>query len=151
MYHGVQELTLDVKGRLAIPSKFRTPLLESCVSKLFVTLEHRDYLLLYPEQSWREVEMQLLDLPVVGNAVLKRFQQLVLGHAEVLVPDGAGRILLPPSLRKLVRFDTDVTLVGRGNRMELWSRVAWDAQTEAALDIDEDELAKELGKTTLRL
>ena len=42
-------------------------------------------------------------------------------------------------------------MVGRGNRMELWSRTAWDEQTAAALDIDEDELAEELGKTTLRL
>lgn len=151
MFNGVQELTIDAKGRLAIPTKFRTPLVEEFGSRLFVTLEHRDYLLLYPEVAWRSVEAQLLDLPVVGNATLKRFQQLVLGHAELLIPDTAGRILLPPSLRKLVSFGNEVTLVGRGNRMELWSREAWDVQTEAALDIDEDVLAEELGKTTLRL
>lgn len=151
MFNGVQELTIDAKGRLAIPTKFRTPLLDACDSKLYVTLENRDYLLLYPEPAWRAVEAQLLDLPVVGNSVLKRYQQLLLGHAEMLVPDNTGRILLPPSLRKLVRFDADVTLVGRGNRMELWSRAAWDEQTLAALDIDEEDLAEELGKTTLRL
>ena len=116
-----------------------------------MTLEHRDYLILYPEHVWRDVEAQLLNMQVAGNATLKKFQQLVLGHAEALQPDATGRILLPPSLRKLVRFDTEVTMVGRGNRMELWSRTAWDEQTAAALDIDEDELAEELGKTTLRL
>lgn len=151
MFNGVQELTIDAKGRLAIPTKFRTPLIEDFDGHLFVTLEHRDYLLFYPEAAWKVVEEQLLQLPVAGNAVLKRFQQLVLGHAERLIPDGSGRILLPPSLRKLVRFDTEVTLVGRGNRMELWSREAWDQQTAAALDIDEEDLAEELAKTSLRL
>ena len=151
MFNGVQELTIDAKGRLAIPTKFRVPLQDMSGSHLYVTLEHRDYLILYPEHAWRDVEAQLLNMQVAGNATLKKFQQLVLGHAEALQPDATGRILLPPSLQKLVRFDTEVTMVGRGNRMELWSRTAWDEQTAAALDIDEDELAEELGKTTLRL
>lgn len=151
MLNGTQELTLDAKGRLVIPSKFREPLLAQNGSELMVTLERRDYLLLYPKSHWPHIEAQLLALPVHSNVVLKRYQQLVLGHAEYVTMDTIGRILLPQSLRKLVRFEADVTLVGRGNRMELWSRAAWDEQTHAALDIDEDVLAEELGKTTLRL
>lgn len=151
MLNGIQELTIDAKGRLVIPSKFREPLLVYGSNELMVTLERRDSLLLYPKHEWKAVEAQLLALPVQSNLVLRRFQQLVLSHAESVTMDAMGRVLLPQSLRKLVNFESEVTLVGRGNRMELWSRAVWDEQVQAALDIDENILAEELGKTTLRL
>ena len=151
MLYGTQELIIDAKGRLVIPSKFRAPVLQQGQTHWVVTLERRECLLFYPQMQWETVQQQLLDLPVQSNVVLRRFQQLVLGHAEHVLMDAMGRVLLPPSLRKLVNFQTEVTLVGRGNRLELWSRASWDEQTQAALDIDENILAEELGKTTLRL
>ncbi len=151
MFGGVQELTIDTKGRLAIPAKFKEVLLRHHTPELVITLEKRSQLLLYPVAQWRRVEADLLKLPTMSSPVLKKFQALVLGHAETIELDNAGRILLPQSLRKLVEFDRDVTLVGRANRMELWGRERWDMETAAALDLDEDLLAEELSKTTLCL
>ncbi len=148
MIGGVNVVSLDSKGRLAIPARHRETLLSNFGSKLVVTLEARDHLLLYPEPNWRPVEARLLALPS-GNPLLKRYQKLVLGHAELLDMDGAGRILLSPRLRALVKLDKDVALVGMGNRFELWDAADWDAQTNDALDIDPAELSQHLGDFTL--
>jgi MraZ protein len=148
MFGGVSHISLDAKGRLAIPARHRESLLSAFGHRLVVTLESSDHLLIYPEPNWKPVEQRLLALPT-GNPTLKRYQRLVLGHAETLEMDGAGRILLPARLRELTRLDKDVALVGIGNRFELWDAPEWDAQTNTALDIDPAELAQHLGDFTL--
>lgn len=148
MINGVSMISLDSKGRLAIPARHRETLLSAYGHKLVVTLESADHLLIYPESCWKPVEERLLALPA-GNPVLKRYQRLVLGHAETLEMDGAGRILLPARLRELVKLDKDVALVGMGNRFELWDGAGWEAQTLDALEIDPAELAQHLGDFTL--
>ena len=74
-----------------------------------------------------------------------------LNHAETLDLDASGRILLPPSLRRRVQFDKEVTLVGRADRLELWNRERWEANMNAVLDMDPDELAEQLDKAGFRL
>lgn len=148
MIGGVNHVSLDTKGRLAIPAKVRETLLSGFGNKLVVTLEARTHLLIYPEPNWLPVEQRLLSLPS-GNPLLKNYQRLVLGHAETLEMDGAGRILLPSRLRELTGLAKDVALVGLGNRFELWPAESWDAQTETALDIDPAELSRHLGDFTL--
>lgn len=148
MIGGVSLVSLDAKGRLAIPARHRETLLSAFGHKLVVTLESSDHLLIYPEPNWKPVEQRLLALPS-GNPTLKSYQRLVLGHAETLEMDAAGRILLPARLRELTRLDKDVALVGMGNRFELWDAAGWDNQTTAALDIDPADLAQHLGDFTL--
>jgi len=148
MIGGVSLVSLDAKGRLAIPARHRETLLSAFGHKLVVTLESPDHLLIYPEPNWKPVEQRLLALPS-GNPTLKRYQRLVLGHAETLEMDAAGRILLPARLRELTSLDKDVALVGMGNRFELWDAAGWDDQTSAALEIDPADLAQHLGDFTL--
>ena len=148
MIGGVSTESLDSKGRLAIPAKHRETLLSSFGHTLVVTLESSDHLLIYPEPNWRPVEARLLALPT-GNPSLKRYQRLMLGHAETLEMDSAGRILLPARLRELVGLDKGVALVGMGNRFELWNAEEWDSQTADALAIDPADLAQHLGDFTL--
>ena len=148
MIGGVSLVSVDSKGRLAIPAKLREGLLTSFGHRLVVTLESSDHLLIYPEANWKPVEQRLLALPT-GNPTLKRYQRLVLGHAETLEMDAAGRILLPSRLRELTGLEKEVALVGIGNRFELWDAAGWDAQTNAALDIDPADLAQHLGDFTL--
>jgi len=148
MIGGVSLVSLDAKGRLAIPARHRETLLSAFGHKLVVTLESPDHLLIYPEPNWKPVEQRLLALPS-GNPTLKRYQRLVLGHAETLEMDAAGRILLPARLRELTSLDKDVALVGMGNRFELWDAAGWDDQTNAALEIDPADLAQHLGDFTL--
>lgn len=151
MFGGAYELSIDSKGRLAIPAKFRELLARHYSSFLVATLERRTHLLLYPEAQWRVVEDQLLKLPVAGNKVLQAYQNLLLHNADTLELDSAGRILLPGHLRRLVEFDKEVYVVGRSNRLEVWGRALWEEQNNAALDMDEEVLAAELSKTQLQL
>ncbi|WP_028536705.1 division/cell wall cluster transcriptional repressor MraZ [Paludibacterium yongneupense] len=148
MIGGVSIVSLDSKGRLAIPARHRETLLSAFGHKLVATLESPDHLLLYPEPNWRPVEARLLALPS-GNPVLKRYQRLVLGHADTLEMDSAGRILLPARLRELVKLDHEVALVGMGNRFELWNAAQWDDVTNEALALDPADLASHLGDFTL--
>lgn len=148
MIGGVSVVSLDSKGRLAIPARHRETLLSAYGHKLVVTLESSDHLLIYPEPNWRPVEARLLALPT-GNPSLKRYQRLVLGHAETLEMDSAGRILLPSRLRDLTGLEKEVALVGMGNRFELWNAQEWDAQTTSALAMGQEDLAEHLGDFTL--
>ena len=150
-FGGVHELSIDSKGRLAIPAKFRELLLRHYTPAVVATLDSRHRLLVYPEPEWEGVAKQLLGLKVSGNPALQRYQNLLLHNADTLELDTAGRVLLPANLRRRVDFDKEVTLVGRANRLELWGREHWEAEMNQALDIDPDELAFELSKTDLQL
>lgn len=151
VFGGVHELNIDNKGRLAVPAKFRELLMRRYTPALVVTLDSRRRLLMYPEVEWERVAGDLLNLKTAGNPALQRFQNLLLHNAETLEFDVSGRILLPAGLRRRVDFEKEVTLVGRANRLELWGRETWEAEMEAALDIDPDELAEELNQADLRL
>lgn len=151
MFGGAYELSIDSKGRLAIPAKFRELLARHHSLQLVATLERRTHLLLYPVSEWQQKEQQLLNLPVAGNKVLQAYQNLLLHNADTLDLDSAGRILLSPGLRGMVEFDREVYVVGRANRLEVWGRERWLEQNNAALDMDEDVLAAELSKTQLQL
>lgn len=156
MFRGSHELTIDIKGRLAIPAKFREVLSREFAAddgsaRFVATLENDKRLLLYPETEWEKVEQQLLRLNVKGKPNLQLYQNLLLHNAETLEIDAAGRVLLPANLRRLVHLDKDVSLVSRVNRLELWSREQKAAETEAALAIDAEELDFDLSQTDLQL
>ena len=151
VFGGAHELSMDSKGRLAIPAKFRDILLRRYTSAIVVTLDSRKKLLMYPEPVWEEKAEQILKLKVAGNEALQRYQNLLLHNAEILEWDSAGRVLIPANLRKRVDFEKEVTLVGRANRMELWGREHWEEEMNQALDIDPDELAFQLSQTDLQL
>ena len=156
MFRGSHDLTIDTKGRLAIPAKLREILsrrfkTDEHEPNWVVTLDSRKRLLFYPESEWEKVEQKLLNLNVNGKPNLQLYQNLLLHNAETLEMDSAGRVLLPANLRRLVNFDKEVSLLGRVNRLELWDREQKQAETEAALSIDETELNFDLSQTDLQL
>lgn len=156
MFRGSHDLTIDIKGRLAIPAKLREVLsrrfkTDENEPNWVVTLDSRKRLLFYPESEWEKVEQKLLNLNVNGKPNLQLYQNLLLHNAETLEMDSAGRVLLPANLRRLVNFDKEVSLLGRVNRLELWDREQKQAETEAALSIDETELNFDLSQTDLQL
>lgn len=148
MFGGVSTLNLDSKGRLAIPARYREVVLSKLGSTLVVTLDSSDHLLLYPEIYWKVVEDKLIALPS-GNSALKAYQRLVLGHAEMLDMDTAGRILIPSRLRECVSLGKEVAFVGMGNRFELWNATDWDRLTVETLAMDRDALNAALGDFSL--
>jgi MraZ protein len=147
---GITYISLDNKGRLAIPAKARDYLCVALGStQLVVTLESPTHLLIYPEPNWRQVEAKLLALPT-ANPLLKKYQRLVLGCAETVEMDvTTGRILLPAALRSLMDFKKELALSWVGNRFELWDAATWRAETLSSLAIDPADLSDCLGDFSL--
>jgi MraZ protein len=115
---------LDNKGRLAVPTKYRERLQESCAGRLVVTIDLDRCLLVYPLPVWDEVEQKLIQLSST-NRQARGLKRLLLGHAEECALDGQGRILIPAPLREFAQLDKQVVLVGQGNKFELWDEPRW--------------------------
>src|SRR5690606_33957411 len=98
MFRGANKETLDAKGRLAMPTRYRERIIERSNGRLIATVDRADRcLLIYPLPEWEEIELKLRRLPTL-NPVARRLQRLMIGHATDLELDGSGRILIPPSL-----------------------------------------------------
>ena len=133
MFLGVSTLNLDVKGRIAIPAKHRAALSACCDARVVVTVHPQEHCLwLYPEDEWLVIANKLLKLPAMirQNQLLQR---LLLGHASELEMDGQGRILLSPELRAYAGLGKKVSLVGQGNKFEIWDEATWSGNREAWL------------------
>lgn len=141
MFSGVTNLSLDSKNRIAIPAKYRDVLQEKFSGRLVVTLESAKCLLIYTEDAWNSVRDKIQNLPNSVHPLVKSYQRLVLGHAENLEIDKAGRILLPLTLRGMVNLEHELSLVGMGDKFELWSKAKWDAETDQALSASAEDLA----------
>ncbi|MFD2229278.1 division/cell wall cluster transcriptional repressor MraZ [Alkalimarinus sediminis] len=134
MFQGSQSINLDVKGRVAVPSRYRDVLAAVCEGRLVVTASpYERCLWIYPEPQWQEVKAKLESLPN-SNKQVRRMQRLVLGNASELDMDGNGRVLLPPVLREFANLDKKVVLVGLGDKAELWSEQGWNEMLEEADD-----------------
>jgi len=104
MFRGATRVTLDTKGRFAMPARYRDGLLEQCSGQLVTTVD-RDYcLLLYPLPTWEEIERKLTTLPTLNRQV-RRLQRLMIGYATELELDGHGRVRLPRELREFAGLD----------------------------------------------
>ena len=126
MFRGAANVTLDEKGRLVVPARFREQFLERSAGQLVVTINIRggECLLLYPLVDWQRVHAQLMQLPSLHPRT-ESLQRLLVGHATDLTIDGHGRVLLPPELREFAGLDRRATLLGMGNRCELWDETRW--------------------------
>ena len=124
MFHGSAQLNLDSKGRLAISAKYRDELMNSCEGHLVVTADPDKCLLVYPKQEWEPIQKKLMGLSSF-NPKTRSLQRLLVGYAEDVEMDGAGRILLPAPLREYAALEKRVVLAGQGNRLELWEEERW--------------------------
>jgi MraZ protein len=141
MFGGVTHLNLDPKNRLAIPARYREILQQSFGGRVVVTLESPQCILLYPEANWVNIREKIQNLSTGSHPLVKSYQRLVLGYAESIEIDKAGRILIPATLKKLAELDKETVLVGLGNRFEIWDKIKWDAETSKALQLSQDDLA----------
>jgi MraZ protein len=130
MFRGRFEHSLDEKGRIAIPSRFREALKED--ETLFVTHGEK-CLTVYPQAEWFELEVKIAKLPQFDPKIAA-FKRLVIGCAQECSIDKAGRILLPPDLRRDARIDKDCIVLGQLNKIEIWSRDLWETMFASAND-----------------
>ncbi|MCX7193421.1 MAG: division/cell wall cluster transcriptional repressor MraZ [Proteobacteria bacterium] len=143
MFQGAAQLNLDGKGRLAIPARYRDRLLNSCAGNLVLTADADGCLLVYPEPEWLPIRDKLIRMSSL-NPKIRALQRRLIGYAEEVVMDGAGRVLVSPVLRGYAALDKSVMLVGQGNKFELWDGAKWQAQQEADLSFMSGELPAEL-------
>jgi MraZ protein len=136
MFRGANKLTLDVKGRMVMPTRYRERLQELCGGKLVVTVDKDQCLLIYPLPDWEEIERKLMRLPTL-NPQARRLQRLMVGHATDLELDGHGRVLLPPKLREFGLLTRDAMLIGQGTRFELWDEARWNERRDEWLAGDD--------------
>lgn len=122
--------SIDSKGRLIIPSKLRDSLGEHFV----ITKGMDGCLFLYPENEWEAFEEKLRTLPLT-NKKARDFKRFFLGSAVDGEIDKQGRVLLSSSLRTYAGLDKEVVLAGVLDKVEIWSKEAWDARTN---DIEEN-------------
>ena len=127
MFRGAAKVTLDDKGRMVLPTRFRDSIVNEARGKLLVTLGLEKCLLIYPQPAWEQVERTLMDLPsLIPQSQL--LQRLILGYATELELDSHFRFLLPSELRSVAKLERQVMLVGQGNRIELWDEGRWNEQ-----------------------
>ncbi len=138
MFRGINPLSLDAKGRLSMPARYRQQVLDAAADQLILTVDRDRCLLLYPLPVWEEVEQKLIQLSSV-NARARALKRLLLGHAEECSMDASGRILLPAPLREFAHLDKRVVLVGQGNKFEIWNEQAWQDWREALLSSQGDD------------
>lgn len=136
MFRGLHHVSVDAKGRMALPARLRDELLQYDEAAVVVTIDPTSRcLLLYPLPEWERIQEKLDKLPTFQPQA-RRLQRLLVGHASDLEIDKAGRILLPAPLREFAQLDKKAALLGQGKKIEVWSQEAWEAQRDEYLSED---------------
>ena len=128
--YGFNTVSLDTKGRLAIPAKYRSNLLEKNETKIVVTKDPQyPSLKIYPESEWNEISNKLKSLQGL-DPIVRSLQWTILGNAHVIDIDIEGRmlVLIPAELRKYadIQDQKQISLVGMGETFEVWNINNWE-------------------------
>jgi len=130
-FRGPTAISLDSKHRLAVPMRYREIFNEISGGNVIVTAHPHGCLLLYPADTWYPVEEAIMSKPSLDLEVATT-QGITVGMATNGALDATGRVLLSAELREYADLDKEVMLVGQFSHFRIWSKAAWDAQTEAA-------------------
>ncbi len=140
-FNGSSALSLDGKGRMNMPSRYRERLRTLCDGRMVATIAKDPCLIIYPMPEWEKLSAQVESLPGMDPQVAN-FKRRFFGAAEDVRMDNQGRVLIPPRLREMGGLDKDVALVGIANKFELWPQASWEA-------INAKPLADELAESSI--
>ena len=146
MLRGVSQVSLDAKGRFAVPQRYRDGLTANgceAGTRLVMTADPTGCLLLYTLDAWEPIEQKLMALSSF-NATTRALQRLVVGHADDVEMDATGRLLVPPALRQYAALDKRIVLVGQGTKFEIWDEARRNELTAAAVSFSDGGLPPEL-------
>lgn len=134
MFQGETAITVDDKGRLAVPTAYRDLVARDCDNRLVLTYSPFDAgcLWIYPQKVWEQVRDSVMAKPNM-KASVRLLQQKLVGSAAFLEPDANGRVTVPPSHRNAVGIEKKAVLLGMGDKFELWSEQAHRAQIQQTL------------------
>lgn len=134
---GQYQHNLDSKGRLTLPSKFRPDLERGMV----VTRGLDGCLFVYPLSEWEDISAKITKMSV-GDPRARQVARFFFSGASDCTPDKQGRILIPSFLRDHAKLDTEVLVIGMGNRIEIWNSQTWDNTINIAESDIEDVMAE---------
>lgn len=140
MFIGEYQYTVDSKGRVAIPAKFRANLISGCV----VTRGLDSCLFIYPREEWERLAQKLASLPI-SQKNSRAFVRLMLAGAMDLEIDKQGRVVLPKYLRQYAGLKTKAVIAGLYNRLEVWDESKWKRYRRQA-ESSSGDIAEQLGE-----
>ena len=140
MFIGEYQHSLDIKGRLAVPAKFRARLKKGAV----VTKGLDGCLVLYPQEEWSILATKLATLPITQSNT-RAFARLMLAGAMDVEFDSQGRIVIPEYLRKYSELGKEIVIAGLYNRLEIWDTKKWDAYKKIT-EKDSSKIAEQLSE-----
>lgn len=134
MFRGCHTVSVDSKGRLAVPSRYRASLDVQAENQMVITMNPLDRSLwLYPLPEWEIIEAKLADLSDFDKQS-RRTKQMMRGYATDCQLDSQGRILIPKELRQYATIQKQAMVFGQGNKFELWDEATWQAQRDDWLE-----------------
>lgn len=148
MFEGATALSVDAKGRLAIPARHREPLLAAAEGALVLTAHPHRCLLLYPSPAWQPIRDQILKASSLDTRAAS-IKRVLVGNARTEELDSAGRILFAPELRDYANLEKTVYLVGMGSHFEIWSEAGWKQQNDLAAEALSGDLPPGFGDLVL--
>ena len=146
MARGSNNISLDAKGRVSIPTKHRADFLSAAEGRLVITVSPNDRcLFLYTLPVWETVEKELTALPSL-NVQARKLKRMMVGHANDCEMDGQGRVLIPAPLREFAMISKKAVMVGQGDKFEIWDDALWTEHRDAIYleEIDESALPPEM-------
>ncbi len=141
MFRGRYEHTIDSKGRVSLPAKFREVLNNSGDNVLVIT-NYDGCLVAYPLNEWGTIEEKVSSLPMMSKEV-KSFQRFFISGASDCPIDKQGRIPIPSSLRKYANLEKDVVFLGLTKKIEIWNKKQW-VEESARAEENVQNMGKEL-------
>lgn len=124
MFYGEYEHSLDKKGRLILPAKFREVAEASYIERFFMTRGLDNCLFMFPEEEWKLQEAKLKSISFTKSQS-RKFNRLYFSGAQEITFDKQGRILIPRYLKEFAGIRRDVMIIGVSNRIEIWNLEKW--------------------------
>ncbi len=143
MFRGRYEHTIDAKGRLSIPSKFREILAAEYDNRLVITT-YDGCLLVYPNTEWKKLEDEIAKLPQF-NKDTRAFLRFFYSSAADCPIDKLGRVLIPQTLKNAAKLEKDIVILGTFKRMEIWSKYEWSSREGEASSDEIGNMLERLG------
>jgi MraZ protein len=150
VFRGAAKVTLDVKGRMVLPTRVREQLAKLPEQQLVATVDRDRCVMIYPLDEWQRLQQELLGLANL-NSEARWLQRVMVGYATDLDLDGHGRVLIPGELREFTGLQRDALLIGQGNHLELWDEGAWKQGAMASIQLEARSSAPPAGLNEVKL
>ncbi len=148
MFRGTSFHTIDPKGRIIIPARFREAIRSSEANVIMVSKMDK-CLVAYTLEEWRKIEKRILSLAEKSEN-MRRFRRVFIGGSFECACDKQERVLIPPVLRQYGQLEKEIVLVGVLDHIEIWSKDNWDKENlDMEMDMTKEEVRNEIAKLGL--